>query len=662
MEDLEINVKDIVTDIIEDEKASMSLDASKPIEISDEAKENEQDLEKIAPIEESKALKTQSPNKKWLTAFIFIAINVIAILLTLVLEFVGDEQPTDFGEAVNIFKANWLWGLFAVGLVVISIIAEGLKRYVLLYKTLNKKLPIISLNAAIICKYYNNITPLAAGGQPFEIYYLRKKGIPVGIASGVPLVAYALNKISYVFVSLVCLLIYGFGAVSTPIKVLAVIGIIANLLVPLAIIFFTVMPKVSNAVSRFIAKMAMKLHLVKDAKAYEEKLTASIVEYADCISYFLKKSKMSILISFICSVIFYLAVYSLPYAIVKLCGAEGDSWGKMLTYCIICYATVALLPTPGGSGGAEVSFRSIFAKFIAADGGMVLWGILTWRLLSYYSFIALGLIVIIAQQVVKFSKKVVSGEIFENHTKPEPIPEEDELEPYTPVPTTQVAEDEINSAEVVVLTETTIEEETPIVPAEIDTEVEDSETVIEFTAVIESKSTVVITEEKIEVLDTPEKEQELESEDNSQPATTESEEVLADGDNLAEVNNQPVSSDSDVVLTKQSLDESNEQDSSNRVDVKNQSTINDLKQSTVIVEENTPNVTVITSPLSQVNEEELLQTCTCKEEDSLEERETQNNDTTSIEENSLTTSTDNQSAENENGDLGLVDSNEEPKE
>ena len=99
------------------------------------------------------------------------------------------------------------------------------------------------------------------------------------------------------------ILIYGFGKVHVTIKVLAIIGIIANLLVPLAIIFFTVMPKISNAVSRFIAKVAAKLHIVKDEKAFEEKLTANIVEYADCITYFLKKSKMSIVISFVCSLV-----------------------------------------------------------------------------------------------------------------------------------------------------------------------------------------------------------------------------------------------------------------------------------------------------------------------------------------------------------------------
>ena len=594
MDDLEVIVKDVVSDAIDEEKASMSLDAEKPMTISEEAKENEENLEKIAPVDESKALKTRSANKKWLSALLFISINVLAIVFTVLLELLGDDQPTNFNAAWSIFKENWGWGALAILMVLIALFVEALKRFILLNKALNKKLPLISLNASIVCKYYNNITPLAGGGQPFEIYYLRKKGVPVGIASGVPLVAYALNKISYVFVSILFIIIYGFGTVTTAVKVLAIIGIVANLLVPLAIIFFTIMPKISNAVSRFIAKIATKLHIVKDEKAFEKKLTESIVEYADCIIYFLKKSKTSIIISFLCSIAYYVALYSLPYFIIRLCGSNANiSWGQTFAYCVICYATVTLLPTPGGSGGAEISFRSIFAGYIATEG-MVLWGILSWRMLSYYFFVAIGIILIIAQQTLKFSKKVVTGQIFESSSKEEQISEEDELEPYTPVPTTQPDEDEINSAEVVILTETTIEEEQPpIVETETPSKVENTtETVIEFTAVIESKSTVKITDEKIEVIEkVPEQIQVEELQTLKEEQTIEQ--------TPSEINAQPCE-------TKPSLIESNEQDLSAKVNVEKQPTVEDLKQSTVILEENTPNVTVIDVSLAQTENKKQI--------------------------------------------------------
>lgn len=573
MEELEVEIKEIIDEVIDEESASVAVEESKPMEISEDAKKSEEELKKIAPVEENKALKTKSVNKKWLTALLFIAINLVAVLLTVVMEFIGDDHPTNIKKAWSIFMQNWGWGVSAIALVVIALIAESLKRFIFLNKTLNKKLPLISLSSAILCKYYDNITPLGAGGQPFEIYYLRKKGVPVGIASGVPLVSYALNKIAYVCVSLIAIIICGFGEVSLFIQIISIIGLIVNLLVPAAIFLFTIMPRLSTSIAKFVAKLAKKLHIVKDERAFEEKITGSIKEYAECIHYFLNKSKMSIVIGFLCSVVYFLAIYSLPFFVIKLCGTVDITWGRMFTYCVICYASVTLLPTPGGSGGAEVSFRSIFAKYILTDG-MVIWGMLSWRVLGYYSFIAFGIILIIIQQILKFTKKVASGEIFEatHIKKEEPIPEEDQLELYSPIPpSVKTAEDDINTADPVILSETTIEESIPAEPIQEDAILDNAESVIEFTAVIESKSSVKITEEKIEV----------------------AEKVL--NDKVQPINEKVENED---IETKPSLVEATEQNVHDTIDVTNQHTVEQLKQSTLIVEENTPNERVIHSTQS----------------------------------------------------------------
>lgn len=490
-------IEDIIDDIIEEEEATLPTVETKPIEITEQAKENEEELEKIVPIEENKALKTKSASKKWLIALLFISVNILAILLTAIMEFIGDDHPASIHRAWETFMENWVWLVVGFGCVAVAITVQALKRFVLLKKTLNKNLPILCLNSVILCKYYDNITPLGAGGQPFEIYYLRKKGIPVGIASGVPLVSYSLDKIAYVVVSVTAIICYGFKNVSTFVKVLSCIGLAVNLMIPVAILFFTVLPKVGEATATFVSKVGKKVRLVKDEKAFAHKLTGSIKEYAACINYFTKKSKLVVLLAFCCSLCYYLAMYSLPYVTIRMAGNNNVSWGQMFNYCVICYATVTLLPTPGGAGGAELSFRSIFAQYLSA--GMVFWGMLSWRIFSYYTLVLTGLILIIVQQIGKFTKKVVTGEpIFTSHIKKEEIPEGDELEPYTPIPTGPTQEDDINTIDSVVKAETTIEPDEIVDVAPDMLSEADLEPVVEFTAVIESKSTVKITEEKIE--------------------------------------------------------------------------------------------------------------------------------------------------------------------
>lgn len=387
--------------LIQDEAVDMPVAESKQMNISGEAEEAEKELEKISASEQ-KPLKTKSIGKKWALAALFVCVNIAAVLGTALLELTGDNKPTHISEVWNIYMQNWIW-LVGLGIVfILSLALNAIKRYMLLKCTLKKKMPVVSMNSALICKYYDAITPLGSGGQPFEIYYLRKKGVPVGIASGVPIVSYCLDRVAFVLVALVSVIWQGFGDVDTIIIVLFVLGIAVNAFIPFAILSFTIMPKVAHAVSRFVAKVGYKLHIVKNEEDCYKKIVGSILEYAECLKYFMHKSKIRFLFGSILSILSLTALYSFPYFILRMSGVSDISWIKMLSLTSICYVSVTLLPTPGNSGGAEFSFRSIFAGYLS--GGRLLWGMLSWRIVSYYLYIICGFILYLVQQAYKFTK------------------------------------------------------------------------------------------------------------------------------------------------------------------------------------------------------------------------------------------------------------------
>lgn len=498
--------------LIDEEVADVSTVSDQPLEIDDEAKKSEEELEKIAPVDSNQVLKTKSPSKKILIGVLFIAINLLAILTTVVIEFTGEEHPVPLSSVWNTFSQNIGWGICGLLMFVCSILCDTLKRYTLLKSTLKKSMPLTALKATIICRYYDNITPLGSGGQPFEIFYMRKKGIPVGIASGAPIVGYALERIAYVFVAVVTILFYGFGDTSLFITILCIVGLIANAFIPFAIFFFTVMPKVAKSVSYLVAKIAKKLHVTKDEKAFAQKITGSMSEYANCLKYFTQKSRISMLKGFIYSCLQFLAIYSIPFFAVRLSGNQTASWGETFALCVICYTSVTLLPTPGNSGGAELSFRSIFASYLS--GGLLFWGMLTWRLLSYYTFVLTGLSLLLGQQIRKLIIYKRHPEIAHKGNEPlvhEPVAQENKEEAssqnnnftnenvvndeftYT-LPAKAVEETEnIKLAETVIEAETTIEtqenvEEENIIPPD------DAETLVDIEVVIESSNKTVIVE------------------------------------------------------------------------------------------------------------------------------------------------------------------------
>ena len=205
--------------ILEEEKVDVPVSEKEPIQISGEAEKANEELQKIAPKSNSGEVKTASASKTWLVVLLFLSVNLVSILLSAVMEFSSEQSLVNISAVWGTFKENWVWAIVGIAIVLITIFFEGFKRFILLRTTLKKNLPIESINAGLLCKYYDSVTPFGAGGQPFEIVYLRKKGLPIGVASSVPLVSYSLKKIAYVLVSFIAIIFCGFGEVTSFIKI-----------------------------------------------------------------------------------------------------------------------------------------------------------------------------------------------------------------------------------------------------------------------------------------------------------------------------------------------------------------------------------------------------------------------------------------------------------
>ena len=65
------------------------------------------------------------------------------------------------------------------------------------------------------------------------------------------------------------------------------------------------------------------------------------------------------------------------------------SFMNVITSMAICEMISSVMPLPGGSGGAEFSFISLFTAWFMLPGGknIIVWAMLIWRLFTYYFFI-----------------------------------------------------------------------------------------------------------------------------------------------------------------------------------------------------------------------------------------------------------------------------------
>ena len=152
--------------------------------------------------------------KNLITMVIAIAINLVIVGVIAFLEFGTDVRsaPAVFLEDIRL---GWL--LVALLCFGLALYMDFLKYRKMLMASEGTDDPRGALEVAILGKYYDNITPLGAGGQPFQMYYLKKRGFSPGTAGALPVTGFLTQQFAYVFVALVVFILNPGAASASPV-------------------------------------------------------------------------------------------------------------------------------------------------------------------------------------------------------------------------------------------------------------------------------------------------------------------------------------------------------------------------------------------------------------------------------------------------------------
>ena len=331
--------------------------------------------------------------KHTISTIIFIVANVLAIAITIIMEYSRTGTIPPLGNILAMWGANFHYIVFAFLAIIVYYVFDSLKFLFMIRRTTKKWRPILSVKVSILGKYYDNITPLASGGQPFQIYYLNKEGVPGGPAGAMPVVNFFFSQLAFFLIGIIlfltntqALLASGAGTLVT-----ASIGALIAFAMPLTIIVFSIFPKFAWKITKWVLKLLHRMRIIKDLPKTKRKVRTVIFDYARSLG-LLNKSKLMILLNFILSSGMQIAFCSIPFFVLRACGHTTTSWIDILTMCFAVYAAVSYIPTPGNSGAAEISFGLIFAVL---SSEFLFWGTLLWRGLSYYITLLFGIAILL---------------------------------------------------------------------------------------------------------------------------------------------------------------------------------------------------------------------------------------------------------------------------
>lgn len=325
--------------------------------------------------------------KKFLTTTLFILFNVIAVGVVLFIE-IKDSNFLGFEDVMRRIGEHYEWLIILILAFAIHMLADTFVFFTLIRKCGYGNRYALSAKVAFLGTYYDNITPWATGGQPFQMHYMAKANIDAPTAITLPVVKHAIRVFAMDGLAIFFFIFAG-TEVGGLILAGTIIWIIITPMLPLILMIFSKNIPFTLKMTRKIVHIGKKLHLVKD----EEKATLKAQDNVDSFIAafkFLGKRKSVILIVGLLSLIDLFAVATYPYLIVRMLGGAG-SFGELISKAFYTTFAAGLIPTPGSSGAAEGSFYAVFNNVV--PDGTLFWAVILYRVFTFYLPILCGVVI-----------------------------------------------------------------------------------------------------------------------------------------------------------------------------------------------------------------------------------------------------------------------------
>lgn len=327
-------------------------------------------------------------------------LNGVFLLIVFLLTIYSVFKGKDLGDiADTITEASPFYLLLGVGCVVFFIWAESAVLHYLL-GTLNIR---IKRSACFMYSsvgfFFSCITPSAGGGQPAQIYYMRKGLIPVPVAAVVLMVVTITYKSVLVIIG--CLLVlFGRGLLNQYVREampLFYLGLALNVVFCLALLVLAFHTSLAKETAMRFLGLLVRLGVLKDKPSRTERLDQTMDHYNDTAAYLRqhKEVMVKVMLLTFCQ---RLALFSVTYFVYKAFGLKGTSVVTLVLLQSTISISADMLPLPGGMGISEHLFLSIFDPVFY--GNLLLPAMILSRGIAYYVQLVFSAAVTLAAHIL----------------------------------------------------------------------------------------------------------------------------------------------------------------------------------------------------------------------------------------------------------------------
>ena len=335
--------------------------------------------------------------------------NTVFLLLVFGLTIYGVFHGEDLSSMMEaIRECNKIWLVPGVALVAFFIWGESIIIWYMMRSNgihLKKRICFLFSSVGF---FFSCITPSASGGQPMQIYYMKKEKISIPVSTVILMIVTITYKLVLVVIG-VGIAVFGrgfFHRYLTGILPVFYLGLALNIF---CVTFMTVLvfhPLLAREILKKVMKILEHFHIMKKKKSRLDKLEASMDKYQNTAAY-LKNNPLVIVIVIGITFVQRMALFAVPWFVYRAFGLQGTGFWDVLFLQAVISVSVDMLPLPGGMGISETLFLKIFAPVF---GSILLPGMVLSRGLGYYGELLISaFFTVVAQLTIGHEKKKEKG-------------------------------------------------------------------------------------------------------------------------------------------------------------------------------------------------------------------------------------------------------------
>lgn len=243
-------------------------------------------------------------------------------------------------------------------------------------------------------QFFNAITPFSSGGQPFQIFYFKTRGVKVKDSTSIVLMNFITFTIAFDIVGIVSLIFkYQYFNQISGHGYLLLIGFGVNIFITVLTFILAFSKKIYHIIIEVIWLKMVHWAILRRFRLDQktEKIRQTVDDFNQEIKE-LNNHKLLWVQSVLLHVIRIVIVYSIPFFLFLALGEPvQEHYVNLIIGAFFVAMVMSYIPSPGASGGAEGLFILFFTPFFSSST-IILSTLLLWRFITYYLYLLLGFI------------------------------------------------------------------------------------------------------------------------------------------------------------------------------------------------------------------------------------------------------------------------------